>query len=86
MIPMKRKMEFADRYVPKWRRYVGLASGAVLGGIALNVPGAVAGGYYGYKSGIESEENLTKHSTTMPNTYPTPTTGSRGSRKRKLLF
>lgn len=68
----------------RWRRYAGAASGAVLGGIAGNLPGAFVGGNLGYKYGKASESSYPKYSTTMPNTYPTPTTGSRGSRKRKL--
>jgi len=79
------KTKFADRYIPRWRRYSGFASGAVVGGLVGNVPGALVGGYLGYKSGIASETSLLKNS--MPrvnpryNPYPTPQTGSR---KRKL--
>jgi len=65
----------------RWRRYAGAASGAVLGGIALNVPGAVYGGYWGYKKGKESEQNFTKNSQMQrrDSAY-----GTGGNRKRKL--
>jgi len=80
---MSWKIGVADRYVPRWRRYTGAASGVVLGGIVGNVPGAVAGGYWGYKRGIASETSLPKNSKRMQATrnYPTPTTGNR---KRRL--
>jgi len=67
----------------RWRRYAGAASGAVLGAIAGNLPGAFIGGNLGYKYGKASESSYPNNSK-MPRTYPTPSTGSRGSRKRKL--
>lgn len=54
--------------------WLGAASGATLGYILGNVPGAVAGGYYGYKN-RKTKKNLPKK---MDSGYAT------GNRKRKL--
>lgn len=59
--------------------WIGAASGATLGYIMGNVPGAVAGGYYGYNARGRGN-NLPQN---IMDAYPTPVTGNR---KRKLSF
>lgn len=46
-----------------WRKYAAGAAGFTLGGIVANVPGAIAGGYYGYKKAEMDEETSPEMST-----------------------
>jgi len=72
---MKRQIALADTYVPQWRRYAFAASYGTVGALAANVPGALIGGYYGYKAGKRSEISLPKRRKIMDSGY--------GSGKRK---
>jgi len=76
-------MRVADRLYPKWRRYGGAISGGVLGGIVANVPGAMVGGYYGYKAGKATEKTSLNNSN-MARGRRDSGYGTGGGRKRKL--
>jgi len=62
-------------HLPSWRKYAGAAAGAALGGVTLNVPGALVGGYYGYKKGDEQDQIFAKE---MDSGY--------GTRKRRASW